>query len=983
MEHRSVILQIYYENNKNACAAQREYAQRFPDRPVPDRKTFRNIAERSEMKITKTETLTTLTSSYISKKIHTGCCQGSRNASVMCPEDIEKAQFFKIKDFKTKTKHFSFPEKIKRCVGWLLNKFGEDRAYIILLEMDQCGTCKLKISDDDKFISCDSCRVMLHLQEKCCTLSSTEIRAVVMQKRTLLFFCDECRTAFKNVPMLIRKIKDLDSEVDRLKHEVELLKNQNNSANIETMFMEINERMIRSNNLMIYNVPESTSNILDEKIIDDNLAVNDILKNLVLQNDSVQVQKVLVKLALKSKTKLYATNFRISQDHTKTQQNQYKTAKTELKTREDNGEQGLTIKYINGVPKVVHKRQTYTKKPLATPLLVYCQNAGGIRTKLKDLKLAISSSIYDIIILCETNVIKPIHDNVEQLFILCKYGNEEFIIGGVYIPPNSNLDVYTSHCQTVEMIGQIHPSHKLVLFGDYNLPEATWSNDDVGVSVNCPQGSAALYLAQWFGFLHLYQLNSIPNSRNVYLDLLFSHDNSIILNLAEDMLLPNSIHHYAYNFSIQINVTNKKYLNYEEFYYDFRNANYIGLNDYLASTDWEMYLNTRDVNEAVQKFYDYVYIGIAMFVPLKKFKTSNYPKWFTAELRHLVTDKKIAHRHYVTTKNDHDYLIFSQLRSRCKYLSKICYNNYTNTIDQSLLNNPKGFWKYLNDKRSTFNLPSEMFLDDCSTSNAKEIVDLFAKFFSTVYTTDNYDSHHNSNNSNHNLISLNNLSLIDIYNKISKIPSKLTAGPDGIPNLMLKMCICTLKSGVFPDLWKDSFIVPIYKSGDKSNIKNYRSICNQSSIPKMLDSLVYDQLFWSCKELIINQQHGFIRGRSTVTNLLVEYASMIWSPMYTVHTKTLERVQHKFLRYCGYKLNYPVINHNYDDLMKILNLPTLERRRIHADIIFIYKLLNGIIVCPDLLEIISFNVPNRLLRHYNTFHIRHHSTNYGKNSPYR
>lgn len=43
-EDRSVILQFFYKNNKNACAAQREYARTFPDRPVPDRKTFRNIA---------------------------------------------------------------------------------------------------------------------------------------------------------------------------------------------------------------------------------------------------------------------------------------------------------------------------------------------------------------------------------------------------------------------------------------------------------------------------------------------------------------------------------------------------------------------------------------------------------------------------------------------------------------------------------------------------------------------------------------------------------------------------------------------------------------------------------------------------------------------------------------------------------------------------------------------------------------------------
>lgn len=824
-------------------------------------------------------------------------------------------------------------------------------------------------------------------------------------------------------------------------------------------------------------------------------------------------------------------------------------------------------------------------------------------------------------------IIKSVHENVEHLFLLCTYGKElVFIVGGVYIPPNSPIEIYYNHCQTVENIIENYPSLKLMLFGDYNLPEATWNNDNFGVGVNCPQGSAAVFLAQCFSFLHLFQLISIPNSRNVFLDLLFSQDSNIQTSLAEDLLLSDSTHHYAYKFSIQASSFNN-YLSYEEFYYDFKNANYNGLNDYLSSINWVEYLNTIDVNRATELFYEIVYTGVALFVPLKKFKTSLYPKWFTAELRHLVVNKKIAHKNFIISNDDQDYFIFSQLRARCKNLSKICYNNYVRNVDQSLISNPKLFWKYLNEKRSSFNVPSEMYLNDSITCKAEEVVELFAKFFSTVYSGDNCDIPINNKIFDYNLISFNTIPLVKVFDKISKIPNKLTVGPDGIPNILLKMCVCTiteplyilfkmsLETGVFPDSWKNSFIVPIYKSGDRSNIKNYRSVCIQSSIPKMFDSLVYDQLFWSCRELIINQQHGFFRGRSTVTNLLlyntqilnalesreqfdaiytdfskafdkvnhnlllhkldnlgfsdqiitwlrsfltgrkqrvkigsnksneievvsgvpqgshcapllfnlfvndiglylddcdfllfaddlklfriintledqeilqndldklinwcninklslniekcshisffkvnkkfntsykidgtslksvssikdlgvildeqlnfvehintisikaskmlgfllrncrefsirsvvnvysmlvrsqIEYASMIWSPMYEVHVNTLERVQHKFLRYCAFKLNHPVINHSYADILGLLNLDTLVKRRSCADVIFIFKLINGLIVCPDLLNIIQFNVPTRLLRNQHTFHIRYHSTNYGKNSP--
>ncbi|KAJ8981178.1 hypothetical protein NQ317_017271 [Molorchus minor] len=45
-EERSNMIEIYISNNNNACTAQREYQNSYPERRVPDRKTFINTVRR-------------------------------------------------------------------------------------------------------------------------------------------------------------------------------------------------------------------------------------------------------------------------------------------------------------------------------------------------------------------------------------------------------------------------------------------------------------------------------------------------------------------------------------------------------------------------------------------------------------------------------------------------------------------------------------------------------------------------------------------------------------------------------------------------------------------------------------------------------------------------------------------------------------------------------------------------------------------------
>ena len=111
-------------------------------------------------------------------------------------------------------------------------------------------------------------------------------------------------------------------------------------------------------------------------------------------------------------------------------------------------------------------------------------------------------------------------------------------------------------------------------------------------------------------------------------------------------------------------------------------------------------------------------------------------------------------------------------------------------------------------------------------------------------------------------------------------------GPDCIPVAILKNCCPELsfilaellnkclKESCFPDRWKVSSVVPVFKNvGERSTAKNYRLVSLLSVVSKVFEKLVNNRIIDHLEKcgLFSDFQYGFRSFQSTADLVTVVY----------------------------------------------------------------------------------------------------------------
>ena len=80
-----------------------------------------------------------------------------------------------------------------------------------------------------------------------------------------------------------------------------------------------------------------------------------------------------------------------------------------------------------------------------------------------------------------------------------------------------------------------------------------------------------------------------------------------------------------------------------------------------------------------------------------------------------------------------------------------------------------------------------------------------------------------------------------------------------------------LSHGTFPHMWSEGYIVPLYKSGCRSDPGNYRGICISSCLGKFFTSILnyHFNTFLEDHDILNKSQIGFRYGFRTSDHILV------------------------------------------------------------------------------------------------------------------
>lgn len=517
-----------------------------------------------------------------------------------------------------------------------------------------------------------------------------------------------------------------------------------------------------------------------------------------------------------------------------------------------------------------------------------------------------------------------INTTKRSLYILC-----------CYIRPNEPTQTYQVVADAIEFVSEaMNPEDDLIILGDFNLPRLHWiESDDEShyITINTTSEKESLFMDRVTDS-GLFQMSHVKNNLGRQLDLVFTTDVDNCTVVHSNQLLSTLDHYHPpllVNFAYMNDVIN--FDSDKSYNFNFRKADFEKLNELLMSINFD-FISDKNINleTAVERFYCIIFSCFFESVPYSPRKNiSSSPPWYSKKLRSLRNLRNKLWKKFLNSGSSADYSTYMVAYSNFSELCQSTYSEYLTRMQSSLITDPKRFYQFINTKRKSDGYPSILKLSNQSSADPKVICNLFVNFFSQAFSGNdttpdtNYFSYMNS--TAQTSLTHVDISLDSVIDKIHKLNDDYSSGPDGFPAIVLKKCFQSLahpltalfqlsiSSGIFPKIWKESFIIPIHKKGGKSDISNYRPIAKLSCIPKLFESIVYDSMYFHCKPIFSEVQHGFLKGRSTTTNLTDFISSTLCAMengydvdvVTTDFSKAFDKISHNIILFKLNALGFP------------------------------------------------------------------------------
>ena len=459
---------------------------------------------------------------------------------------------------------------------------------------------------------------------------------------------------------------------------------------------------------------------------------------------------------------------------------------------------------------------------------------------------------------------------LETIFFCVKHHGTTFTIGNIYRPPNGNLnEALTILIQYIQTL----TNKNVCIVGDFNVDINSttgkkWLDALAGQGLTPMETTATRYHADGRSTID-WVLSTVNGKAKTEVTCISDHlALKVSLPVAHAELGPK-----PKTPTITIRNISKR--------------NIDNLNQELETVEWNNIKSTQP-SECFQKFHEILLTAVDKHCPfklLKLHKAISQTPWITPGLIKSRQQKVNLYKKYIKTKNVEDGLAYKNYRNRYNATIRKAKITYYNNEFSEANGNSRKMWNLIGTLTGTANKQQtsicEIKYHNCIITDKKYIAHTLNNFFTNigpdlakVIPAKSMKLPDPLNQRMHWM----EVTEADVLHILDKMKAKTSAGPDGLSNKLLKaikfqiaeplayLINVSLQSNYIPSEWKLAKVIPIYKKcGEKSDPSNYRPISLLSTLSKVLEKVVFHQLFYylNNNNILHDNQFGFRPGHET------------------------------------------------------------------------------------------------------------------------
>ena len=510
------------------------------------------------------------------------------------------------------------------------------------------------------------------------------------------------------------------------------------------------------------------------------------------------------------------------------------------------------------------------------------------------------------------------NDVFDSAGIRATIGKEIINIIGVYRPPRSSdgaqtIDRFNS--MFPDLLQTLAPNENNFIVGDFNVD-----------LLNEEPSNSEMDFKEIFASHFYLPLINVPtresNETNTCIDNIFfnkldpTYSGSLSCNISD---------HHAIFSTIPLN----DYSGNETVEFSFRchsTQNIINFRQELEKnlSFFNLY-NDFSINERLKILMDIIQNTYEKNCPIKRkilsLKRIRSP-WITSSLRIAIDEK---HRLLKLVKSNP--LLSEQFKLFCSNLKKVILDTkkmYYCDKFENISGNIKSTWKVINSlikpnkNKNSLKLVIDGVLTDDPATLANSFNDHFvsvapilASKIPEVDTDPTYFVNRNSNSFIYFPCTGDEIEIIirSLNNKkgsLGEIPvSMLKKISDLVSPILCVLFNLSVSTSMFPEILKIAKIVPIYKSGTKTDKNNYRPIALLPTISKVFEKLIHKRVtsFLNKFDLLYSDQYGF-QSKKATTDAILKFTDKCYDALnskkalisvYIDFSKAFDTVDHTIL----------------------------------------------------------------------------------------